>query len=812
MIRPARTVGPAFLAALALSCVVVPLASAQVTVTAPAESPPGAAFEVVAEVAPGADVAQLELLYRSAVTPEIRALVMEPAAGRRFRAVVPGEHAVPPGVELVLRIRDRQGQTRLQFKVDPGRPYIVAVREGGAPAAGAEPPPIAELIPAPGSAVVGRRPTLIARLAQDATPPARGQVMVTIDGVDMTSQLEISGREIRLRPASALTPGPHEAVISLLDAQGQPRAPQSWPFTVRDFPAVQEGSLGIGLSGTYEYAVARLLGSDPRWTANANVHVDGRLAEGGFEATLLGDLRYLDQNPGDNPGGKRDIDLAGHLLTLLYNRDAFKGRLELGEIAVRETTLTTGASFARRGGQLAARVQETELHLFATDAVPLFGWENFTGVNDPNERVHGGSLSHGLPDDRLVLKLTALGGRFTPQRPLGTGVLGQAAQLQQQAYNIGSAGGGFDATTYSIGLSSKLFDGKLRAEAEGAWSRRLLFSAAELGAVRDETGPHDDEAWRARVEGDALGVRAGLEYQRVGNFFLSPGNPTLVADREEVALDFQTALGPVSWQFRLSRGHDNVRDSGALPSTTEWKFAPSVTLALPDAPILTAFYLGSDQRTERPIDGQPLRIVTQGGGVTASYAMPLWFASLTPSYYDQDATRPDRETDTRSLTLALGITPASWFTVSPSYTFTQTRDFTSGADTDTHVPSLTARLELVPNLVTLDTQGSYVATADDRNTIDTETLAGLLRLTVNLKRFLPGSLAPAASVRANYARTKDHLVATNSREDYGVFLIFDVFASLGLLPAPTLDWLPSSARPSPVVPSPAATSAVGVKY
>src|SRR5262249_23652647 len=151
---------------------------------------------------------------------------------------------------------------------------------------------------------------------------------------------------------------------------------------------------------------------------------------------------------------------------------------------------------------------------------------------------------------------------------------------------------------------------------------------------------------------------------------------------------------------------------------------------------------------------------------TASYATALWFASVTPSYYDQNAFRPDRETDTRSLTLAAGITPTSWLTVSPSYTFTRTRDFTTGADTDTHVPTLTARLELVPTLLPFDTQGSYIATADDRNTIDTDPLAGLVRLTLNLKRFFPGSLAPAATVRANYARTKDHLVATNSREDY----------------------------------------------
>jgi hypothetical protein len=53
------------------------------------------------------------------------------------------------------------------------------------------------------------------------------------------------------------------------------------------------------------------------------------------------------------------------------------------------------------------------------------------------------------------------------------------------------------------------------------------------------------------------------------------------------------------------------------------------------------------------------------------------------------------------------------------------------------------------------------------------------------------------SVRTDYTRTTDRLVATNRREDYGVFLIFDLFAPFGLLPQPGLDWQPAGGVAQP---------------
>jgi hypothetical protein len=42
-------------------------------------------------------------------------------------------------------------------------------------------------------------------------------------------------------------------------------------------------------------------------------------------------------------------------------------------------------------------------------------------------------------------------------------------------------------------------------------------------------------------------------------------------------------------------------------------------------------------------------------------------------------------------------------------------------------------------------------------------------------------------VRVTYNRVVDEIVTSHSREDYGIFLVFDVFAAVGLLPQPTVE-------------------------
>jgi hypothetical protein len=781
---------------LALCASLAPAARAQVEVSVPERSAPGAPVDVVVTINISPPPQAVELLYRSAAAPEAQVVAMAPTSDVEFRAAVLGAHVVAPGVELVIRVIETGGQEQLFVREPPDQPYVVAVTESLA-ALPSEAAPIESLEPSPGSVVVGRHPVVVARVRADAPAPSPGRVTLAIDGVDLSSQLEIEGREIRLRPASALAPGPHEAVLTLLDPEGQPSSSSAWRFSLRDYAALEQGTLGFVGSGSYEQAIHTVLATDPNWHASAEAQLEGQLVEGRLRGSEEFAVRYVKQGPGTPATKQNDFELSSQLLSAQYALEGGEARFDLGDIGIRESALTTGSSFARRGSQIGGSFGAAQLRLFAADALPLFGFSNFTGLQDSDQRVQGGSLSYPLFGDTLRVQATALGGRSFPRNPLPQDVLTPIpptlpGQSPPEAYNVGSSTGGLDAQTYSLALASDLLDGKLRAEAEGAWGKRVLFAPNSSSPEKDSRGWQGDPAWRARVEGDFFGVRAGAEYQYVGADFASAANPTLVSDRRDALLDLQTSTGPAAWSLRAARGNDDVSGAAGTPRTTEWRLEPSVSLGILDYPSLTLSYLRSVQTVDDPLAGQPDDIRTQGISLGVTYFTPLWFASLVPSYESQVAHDPDTRTSFEALTFAAGYTPTSWLSVSPSYTLIRAHDRATDALTESNVPTLTAHVELMPELLAFDVQSSYSSTRDDRDTIDTTFISGLAQLSLSLKRYFPGGLAPAVGLRTRYARTLDHLQPANESRGWGVFLYVDLFAPFGLLPEPRFDTAPRS--------------------
>jgi hypothetical protein len=718
---------------------------------------------------------------------------MAPAGGGEYRGQVPGADVTAPGVEVVIRVIAADGQEQLYVREPPSQPYLVAVSEAPAEAGGEA--PIESLEPAAGATAVGRHPALVARLRADAPAPEPGRVTATLDGMDVTSLLELEGNEIRLRPASALSPGAHEVVLTFLDARGGPESRASWPFQLRDWESVEEGSLGLGVSGTYEQATQKLLATDPWWRTSAEARLEGRVADGALRASDDFGVRFLKQGPGEPETGEADFELSSHLLSAQYAAGGAEGQFELGDLGIRETALTTGSSFARRGTQLHAALGGTRARFFAADSLPLFGFTNFTGLQEPDQLVVGGSLGHAFLGESLHVQATALGGRSFPLNPLPTKVLNPAIDPNDpfgkkpplEAYNVGSSDGGLDAQTWSLAADTAFLDGKLRAEAETAWARRLLYAPNSADPVKDERGWQSDPAWRARLEGDFFGIRAGAEYLQVGANFASAANPTLISDRRDVLIDLETATGPALWSLLASRGHDDLRSESGVPRTSEWRLTPSVSLALPDLPAVTLSYLGSAQRVDGPIQGQPDRIVTQGVSLGVSYFTPLWFASVAPSYQSQVADDPHNRTSFESVTIAGGLTPASWLTISPSYTLIRSHDQTSDSVTESHVPTLTAHIELFPDVLAFDTQSSYSSTRDNRDTIDGAFISALAQLTLSLRRWSPGGVAPAIGLRTRYERAMDDFNPAFESRRWGVFLFVDLFAPFGLLPEPGFD-------------------------
>lgn len=620
------------------------------------------------------------------------------------------------------------------------------------------------LLPPAASAVIGRRPLIEVVFPPGLPVPDREAVVVAVDGVDVTTQLVRQAGRVSYRPASGLTPGPHTVTVTLPDAAAGGGEPIEWSFAVRDYAALEEGSLDVEGSLTHEQAARRVQATDPHWDRAGNVKVSSRVSERGVVATLDGNLRYSEAEGSGPPGAakapRQNFDLANFSFTVGKGPQ----QLQLGDVQVMESVLSTGASFPRRGGLLTADLLGTEVHLFQVRSNALVGFDHGLGMSDPTKRIQGASVARDLlPDKALRMKVTYVDGE----------------NASPQAFNTGSAEGGQAGDLISTSASSSLFGQKLRSEAEVAFSR---FHAN----VADEFGRRSDWGMRVKVDGTVFDkLNVGADYQRIGLNFQSIANPNFVRDREGGTVSATTQWGPTRYTLGFSQAHDNVRDDPLLPRIEQRTYMASWGLQVPDVPSLTLGYNRSEQRSTREPAGFN-RLGTSTDAVTGGvgYSRPTWNANVNGGYAIQDnhaGTSPPDTTSWNAL-LGLGFRPFPNWNLAPSFGFTRSRIKTTDVSTDTYLATLTANIPLVSDILVFDSQSSFNRTMTSNRSTEMNVFTGIARLSLSLERFLLNYGKQTISIRFHYNRTDDLINPMNTRQQWGAFLIIDLFAPLPLLP------------------------------
>lgn len=649
----------------------------------------------------------------------------------------------------------------------PSQPGPVPPSTEAAPPPPKQPRPSPEqfrFLPAPESVVIGRRPQIEAIFPPDLPAKVQDSVVVAVDGTDVTTQITRQPGRLTYRPASGLKPGPHTVTLTFPDPASSGGEPIQWSFKVRDYGALEEGSLDVEGSLTYEQAARRLQGTDPHWNLAGNVKISGRASERGVAVTLDGNLRYIDAEgpgpPGPGQTPRNNFDLADFLFTV--SKDPH--RFQLGDVQVTESFLSTGASFPRRGGLLTVDLFGTEVHLFSVRSNSIVGFDYGLGIHDPDRRVQGASVARDLlPDKALRMKVTYLDGE----------------NASPQSFNTGSAEGGQSGDLFSVSATSSLFGQTLRSEAEVAFSR---FDAN----IADEFQRRSDTGVRVKVDGTLWEkLNLGAEYKRIGLNFQSIADPNFVRDREGGAVLADTQWGPSRYTLGFSQEHDNVRDDPLLPRIEQRTYAASWGLQITDYPSLTLGYNRSEQRSTRePVGFARVDTVTDAFNAGVAYSQPTWSANLSSGYSIQDnhsgTTPPD--TTSWNLTLGAGYRPTPNLNLAPSFGFTRSSNRVTDVAIDTFLPTLTANVAIIPEILVFDSQSSFSRTVAEDNSTKSNSFTGIFRLSLSLERFLLNYGKQTVSVRLNYNRTDDEINPVNNRDQWGVFFIVDLLAPLPLLP------------------------------
>ena len=97
------------------------------------------------------------------------------------------------------------------------------------------PPQLGDVRPDPGSAGSDRTPVIALTLGDgDGTGIDPASVSMSVDGIDVSGQAQLTGSRLTYLPAAPLAFGNHTVVVNASDRAGNHAPPLSWTFTVRD--------------------------------------------------------------------------------------------------------------------------------------------------------------------------------------------------------------------------------------------------------------------------------------------------------------------------------------------------------------------------------------------------------------------------------------------------------------------------------------------------------------------------------------------------------------------------------------------------
>ncbi len=109
--------------------------------------------------------------------------------------------------------------------------------------------------------------------------------------------------------------------------------------------------------------------------------------------------------------------------------------------------------------------------------------------------------------------------------------------------------------------------------------------------------------------------------------------------------------------------------------------------------------------------------------------------------------------------------------VSPSFSFNQSKNTITNIKTDTYTVNLDLRTKFLNEKVSFDTGGTYsIAKADDGSS-NSRILNANFRLAYQIKEYLKGFHKPQIAIRGTYMKINDKVNPTSNKDDLTLFLV-----------------------------------------
>lgn len=595
---------------------------------------------------------------------------------------------------------------------------------------------------------------------------ASARLIVEMDSVDISEMLNQEGDEVLYTPLQPLAPGSHELRLVYYGDDGSIDELAVWSLEVRALKLLKSYQVSSNTQLSAVYRVDEKNIPQPlqdRMQGQGSSQIGFNTAGDTWRSNGQFDLYYNSLNSQDGDDNTRPFDVGEFLVEVdsPYLGAKFGHHSQTVHSLVMEGFHRRGVSIQGKAPTLQSRATG-----FAYSADDVQGFGEGLGISDHDNRVQGVILeSNPLPghEQLLYVSATHLTGRrpynpyFDPDMPL---------ELSE-----GSA--------QAITLQSHLFDKRLQLQAEYA-NTKYDFSTSDSLA-----GEHDDAhaaslIWQS-FNHNGLFWHVGLEHQKIGTFFKSMANETLVSDKQQ-----QRLFGGLQWRawgllVSLIKQHDNVEDLDALPTIETHQRTFTLSWApqrrgdgLLGTPSLNFTWATQDQeQIHTPLDNLSPEVGNQLDSWTASadfnYDWGRWGGDISSSEFD-DETTPYNNSCIFSYALSADYSHGEWWSVSSSYR-QQRIDYQGAGEVATNTQfELVSRFQILPQRLDGSLQYNLNHNEIDNDLQDNETDSLSVSLDWTLRHARNNTLGFLLSLSGQFNHYDDRLQPVAPGDDRQVFL------------------------------------------